>query len=240
MRRELNEALAVCLARLEAGENIEACLRGHEAFAAELRPLLEAVSAVRGFEIESYSPEGFQGGRSRLRNAVRRAAERKPPTLMPAWPLMRRAAALALATVVAAVALLAFTTDVFRFGAGSTEALEGVIESVDAAGDVWWISTSMGKVKVNYDPDTPVTGATGERVDPHDVTPGTSVRIRVEENDEVEAVEVEIEGEDEPDQPDERDQPDDGGGPGGGDGGNNSSPGGGDGGGSGGPGGGDN
>ena len=180
MKRELREALAVCLARLEAGESVEACLRGHEALAAELRPLLAAASAVRDFPVEPYSPEGFQGGRARLRSAVRSAAERRPPGLPMAWQLMRPAAALAVATVVAALALLALTTDVFRFGAGQTEAVEGVVESVEDG--TWIINTRSGTRQVKVGPDTPVLGG-DTSLTARDVTPGTQVIIQDDDDD---------------------------------------------------------
>jgi len=69
MKPVLKQALADCLARLEAGAGIEECLRGHEALAAELRPLLEAAQALRARDVADYRPDAFQRGRARMHAA---------------------------------------------------------------------------------------------------------------------------------------------------------------------------
>src|SRR3972149_12077651 len=76
MKSALKQALADCLARLEAGTGIEDCLRGHEALAGELRPLLEAARALRAHEVAGYRPEASQRGRARMQAARVLAAER--------------------------------------------------------------------------------------------------------------------------------------------------------------------
>ncbi len=69
MKSALKQALADCLARLEAGAGLEECLRGHEALAAELRPLLEAAQALRARDVADYRPDAFQRGRVSSLNA---------------------------------------------------------------------------------------------------------------------------------------------------------------------------
>src|SRR3990172_7360436 len=105
MKSALKQALADCLARLEAGAGIEECLRGHDALAAELRPLLEAGQGPRA-----------PGGAGH-----------------PAWAgLWRPLALTGAAAAVVVLAALGLTTDVFRFGADTTSAqVDGVVSRVD-------------------------------------------------------------------------------------------------------------
>ncbi len=72
MIRALKEALAQCLARLEAGANIEDCLRDQGSLAAELRPLLEAARAlhVQGGRIPEHTPAALQRGLTREQRQV--------------------------------------------------------------------------------------------------------------------------------------------------------------------------
>src|SRR3990167_8191017 len=120
MKPALKQALADCLARLEAGAGIEECLRGHEALAAELRPLLEAARALRAREVTDYRPEAFQRGRARMQAARILAAERGGRSV---WAgLWRPLALTGVAAAVAVVASLGFPTGVFRFGADTPSA----------------------------------------------------------------------------------------------------------------------
>src|SRR3989337_2096150 len=118
MRSAFEQALADCLARLEAGAGIEECLRGHEALAGELRPLLEAAPALRAPDVAGYLPEGCQAGprraRARMHAARVLAAERGGRSV---WAGLWRPLTLAgVAATVAVMAALGFTTGVFRFG----------------------------------------------------------------------------------------------------------------------------
>ena len=82
MKSALKQALADCLARLEAGAGIEECLRGHEALAAELRPLLKAAQALRARDVADYRPDAFQRGHARMHAARMSETERGG---RPAW-----------------------------------------------------------------------------------------------------------------------------------------------------------
>src|SRR3972149_8129842 len=82
MKPALKQALADCLARLGAGAGIEEGLRGHDALAAELRPLLEAAQALRARDVADYRPDAFQRGRARMHAARMSATERGG---RPAW-----------------------------------------------------------------------------------------------------------------------------------------------------------
>src|SRR3990172_3172105 len=91
MKSALKQALVDCLARLEAGAGLEECLRGHDALAAELRPLLEAAQALRARAVADYRPDAFQRGRARM-HAARMSATERGRRLV--WAGLRRPRAL--------------------------------------------------------------------------------------------------------------------------------------------------
>ena len=130
MKSAFQKALADCLARLESGAGIEECLRGHEALAGELRPLLEAAQALRARDLAGYRPEAFQRGRARMHAARVLAAERGGRSV---WAgLWRPLTLTGVAATVAVLAALGLTTGVFRFGADTTSAqVDGVVSRVD-------------------------------------------------------------------------------------------------------------
>ncbi len=202
MIRALKEALAQCLARLEAGANIEDCLRGQGSLAAELRPLLEAARAlhVQGGRIPEHTPAALQRGRTRMQASRARQAEGAGGS---PWTGIfgRPAALLAMAAVVAVVAALGFTTDLFRFGADTTSAhVEGVVSRVDP--DVIVLVTVDGQVIIRIGENTTVFDADGNIISGGDIVPGRRVEVEVEVEDGDFAaqrieVRVEVEGEDE-------------------------------------------
>ena len=194
MRSAVQQALADCLARLEAGGGIEECLRGHEALAAELRPLLEAARALRAREVTDYRPEAFQRGRARMHAARVLAAERGGRSV---WAgLWRPLALTGVAAVVAALAALGFTTGVFRFGADTTSAqVDGVVSRVDPNAII--ITTGDGRTTIRIGDSTLVLDAMGNKITGGDITPGRSVRIEVDEQDgEYSARRIEVEDDD--------------------------------------------
>jgi hypothetical protein len=194
MRSAVQQALADCLARLEAGAGIEECLRGHEALAAELRPLLEAARALRAREVTDYRPEAFQRGRVRMQAARILAAERGGRSV---WAgLWRPLALTGVAAVVAVLAALGFTTGVFRFGADTTSAqVDGVVSRVDP--DAIIITTLDGRTTIRIGDSTLVLDATGNQISGGEIAPGRSVRIEVDEQDgEYSARRIEVEDDD--------------------------------------------
>src|SRR3989337_1297764 len=120
MRSAVQQALADCLARVERGAGIEECLRGHEALAAELRPLLEAAQALRARDGADYRPDAVQRGRARMHAARMSETERGG---RPVWAgLWRPLALTGVAAAVATLAALGLTTGGFPFGADPTPA----------------------------------------------------------------------------------------------------------------------
>src|SRR3990172_2309698 len=194
MKSALKQALADCLARLEAGAGIEECLRGHDALAAELRPLLEAGQAVRARDVADYRPDAFQRGRARMHAA--RMSETAGGG-RPAWAgLWRPLALTGVAAAVALIAALGFTTDIFRFGADTTSAeVDGVVSRVDP--DAIILITRDGRLSVRIAENTIVLDANGNPISGGEITPGRSARIEVEEEDgEYSAQRIEVEDED--------------------------------------------
>src|SRR3990170_185564 len=151
MKSALKQALADCLARLEAGAGIEECLRGHEALSVELRPLLEAAQALRARDVADYRPDAFQRGRARMQAARMSETERGGP---PAWAgLWRPLALTGVAAAVVVLAALGLTTDVFRFGADTTSAqVNGVVSRVDP--DAIILITADGRVSIRIGENT--------------------------------------------------------------------------------------
>src|SRR3970282_727723 len=112
MKSALKQALADCLARLEAGGGIEEWLRGHDALGAALRALREAAQPLRARDVADYRPDAFQRGRARMHAARMSETERGG---RPAWPgLWRPLALTGVAAAVAVVGALGFITDIFR------------------------------------------------------------------------------------------------------------------------------
>jgi hypothetical protein len=180
MKSALKQALADCLARLEAGAGIEECLRGHEALAAELRPLLEAAQALRAHELAGYRPEAFQRGRTRMHAARVSQAERGGRR---AWAgfFGRSLALTGVAAVVAVLAALGLTTGVFHFGASTTSAqVNGVVSRVDQNAIV--MITNDGLVSIRIGENTVMFDASGNQITGESITPGRSARIEVEED----------------------------------------------------------
>ena len=194
MKPALKQALADCLARLEAGAGIEECLRGHEALAAELRPLLEAAQALRARDVADYRPDAFQRGRARMHAA--RMSETAGGG-RPAWAgLWRPLALTGVAAAVATLAALGLTTGVLRFGADTTSAqVDGVVSRVDP--DAIILITADGRVSVRIAENTIVLDANGNPINGDEITPGRSARVEVEEEDgEYSAQRIEVEDED--------------------------------------------
>jgi uncharacterized membrane protein YgcG len=194
MKSALKQALADCLARLEAGAGIEECLRGHEALAAELRPLLEAAQALRARDVADYRPDAFQRGRARMHAARMSETERGG---RPAWAgLWRPLALTGVAAAVAVLAALGLTTGVLRFGADTTSAqVDGVVSRVDP--DAIILITADGRVSIRIAENTVVLDANGNPISGGEIAPGRSARIEVEEeNGEYSAQRIEVEDED--------------------------------------------
>jgi hypothetical protein len=182
MKRPIEEALVRCLARLEEGSTVGEALRGQEAMAAELRPLLEAAYKLRtqANSIEEYRPNAFERGRSRMHavRASRGASARAPFAGLLSW---RPVGLAALAVVVALLALLGSTTGVFHFGAGTTSAyLEGVVSKADPNTIV--LSTPDGDVTVQIGEGTVVLDAAGKVISGGDIVPGMMAKVEVEED----------------------------------------------------------
>jgi hypothetical protein len=72
MRREepIENILQHCLARIASGESVDACLRDFSERAEELRPLLEAAAALRGWQPPALSPGARVAARERARTAL--------------------------------------------------------------------------------------------------------------------------------------------------------------------------
>jgi len=194
MKSAVQQALADCLARLETGAGIEDCLRGHEALAGELRPLLEAARALRAREVADYRPEAFQRGRARMQAARVLVAERGGRSV---WAgLWRPLTLTGVAAMVAVLAALGFTTGVFRFGADTTSAqVDGVVSRVDP--DAIIVTTRDGRTTIRIGDSTLVLDAMGNKITGGDITPGRSVRIEAQKEDgEYSAQRIEVEGED--------------------------------------------
>src|SRR3990170_4588483 len=194
MKSALKQALADCLARREAGAGLEECLRGHEALAAELRPLLEAAQARRARDVADYRPDAFQRGRARMHAARMSETERGG---RPVWAgLWRPLALTGVAAAVAALAAVGLTTGVLRFGADTTSAqVDGVVSRVDP--DAIIIITADGRVSVRIAESTIVLDANGNPINGDEITPGRSARVEVEEEDgEYSAQRIEVEDED--------------------------------------------
>jgi hypothetical protein len=194
MKPALKQALADCLARLEAGAGIEECLRGHDALAAELRPLLEAAQALRARDVADYRPDAFQRGRARMHAARMSVTERSGRS---AWAgLWRPLALTGVAAAVAVLAALGLTTGVLRFGADTTSAqVNGVVSRVDT--DVIILITADGRVSIRIGEKTIVLDANGNAINGGEIAPGRSARIEAEEeNGEYSAQRIEVEDED--------------------------------------------
>src|SRR3990172_3543581 len=196
MKSALKQALADCLARLEAGAGIEECLRGHEALAAELRPLLEAAQALRARELAGYRPDAFQRGRARMHAARISQTERGGRR---AWAgfFARPLALTGVAAVVAVLAALGLTTGLVRFGADTTSAqVNGVVSRVDP--DAIVMITSDGLLTIRIGENTLVFDASGNQINGENIAPGRSARIDAEEeNGEYSAQRIEVDGDDE-------------------------------------------
>lgn len=184
MKPGLEEALAQCLARLEAGASIEDCLRGRETLAAELRPLLQAAQALRDRDaIADYTLPAFERGRARMHAARIRQVEggRRAP-ILPGWFFGRPAALMAVAAVVALVAALGFTTGLFRFDADTTSAqVEGVVSRVDP--DAIVLMTADGQLIIRIGENTIFLDADGDVISGGDIVPGRGAKVEVEEED---------------------------------------------------------
>ena len=194
MKSALKQALADCLARVEAGAGIEECLRGHDALAAELRPLLEAAQTLRARDVADCRSEAFQRGRTRMHAARMSETERGGRT---AWAgLWRPLALTGVAAAVALITALGFTTDIFRFGADTTSAeVDGVVSRVDP--DAIILITADGRVSIRIAEGTLVLDAMGNEITGDDIAPGRSARIEAEEKDgEYSAQRIEVEDED--------------------------------------------
>ena len=196
MKSALKQALADCLARLEAGAGIDECLRGHEALAAELRPLLEAAQALRARELAGYRPDAFQRGRARMHAARISQAERGGRRVW-AGLFARPLALTGVAAVVAVLAALGLTTGVFDFGASTTSAqVNGVVSRVDPNAIV--MITSDGLLTIRIGENTLVFDASGNQINGDAIAPGRSARIEVEEEaGEYSAQRIEVDDDDE-------------------------------------------
>jgi hypothetical protein len=87
---DFDTTLDECLARLQAGESLEACLGHYPANAEDLRPLLLAALEVRNMPILPPTAEARERGRER----VRAASARQPQRLLSWWgfiPFVERA-----------------------------------------------------------------------------------------------------------------------------------------------------
>src|SRR3990170_4539695 len=190
MKPALKQALADCLARLEAGAGMEECLRGHEALAVELRPLLEAAQALRARALPDYRPEALQRGRARMHAARVLAAERGGRSV---WAGLWRPLTLAgVAATVAVLAALGLTTGIFRFGADTTSApVDGVVSRVDP--DSIIITTRDVRTTIRIGDSTIVLDAMGNPISGGEIAPGRSVRIEVDkQNGEYSARRIEV------------------------------------------------
>ena len=194
MKSAFEQALADCLARLEAGVGIEECLRGHEALAGELRPLLEAAQALRASDVAGYRPEAFQRGRARMHAARVLAAERGGRSAFAG--LWRPLTLMGVGATLAVLAGLGLTTGIFRFGADTTSAqVNGVVSRVDPNAIV--LITADGRVSIRIAEGTVVLDAMGNEITGGDIAPGRSARIEAEEKDgEYSAQRIEVEEED--------------------------------------------
>ncbi len=195
MKKSLREALAECLDRLQAGEELQSLLRDSGRRAFQLQPLLETAGALRSLPIEPYSAQAFQAGRSRLLAslAARRAGASGAGSAL-GWGSFRRPLALsAVAALVAVIALLAVTTDLFRFGSSTTQAqVQGVLSSVQ---DRWLVvHTPDGPVSINRSDSTQVVDSQGLPSTLEQIVPGGAVRVEVKkQGKDLSAVRVEVE-----------------------------------------------
>jgi hypothetical protein len=198
MKTELERALNQCLARLEAGVDIDSCLRDQGVLASELRPLLEAAQSLREERqrLDAPSAAAVQAGRSRMHAA--RAAEAERAAALPWYHSLTRP--LGLGAVFAALAVLAaggLASGLFDFGATSTSAhVEGVVSRVDP--DSILLTTDDGQVVVIFGDRTVLLDASGQAISGGDIVPGALARVEADEEDgEYHANNIEFEDDDE-------------------------------------------
>jgi hypothetical protein len=183
MKRALEHALAQCLARLDAGADIEDCLRDQGPLAQELRPLLEAAQAlrVRRGRIEDYTPQAMQKGRARMHAARARQGERTRAAILPVRLFGRPAALLGIAAIVAVLVALGFRVGLFNLGADTTSAdVQGVVSRVDP--DVIALTTADGLVTIRIGENTIVLDADGNLISGGDIVPGKPARAEVKKS----------------------------------------------------------
>lgn len=197
MKRAIEEALAQCLSRLEQGASIDECLRGHEGFADELRPYLEAAQALRRERtvMPDYRQQAFERGRARMRAARADRAEGRGGLLGGLIP-WRPVGLVAVMAAAALLALLGLTTDLFRFDTGTTSAqVQGVVSSADQDSVV--LTTDDGQVIIRIGENTIVLDASGKAITSVEIVPGKSARAEIKREDgSFSGVRIEVEDDD--------------------------------------------
>jgi len=178
MSDDIEDLLARCLARLAAGADLDACLADAGPRAAELRPLLEAAASLRRLPVEPYSREALLAGKVRLRAVVASQAGRRPRLLASMW---RTGAVFAAAAAVAIIALLALSTDVFRFGSTTGQAqVQGVLSAVRDGTIV--VKTPDGELIIGVREETQVVDPQGQAQTPDQIPPGANVTVDLEDS----------------------------------------------------------
>jgi hypothetical protein len=199
MKPNLQEALDRCLTRIEAGADIEACLRDQGPLAGELRPLIEAALALRDERRRLGEPSAAALSAGRARMHAARAHEGERAAGFAGWlrGLARPAALSGVAAAVAVLAAVGLTTNVFDFGATSTSAqVEGVVSRVDPGSII--LATSKGPVVVSLGDKTVLRDAGGNAITDDDIIPGSLARVEAdEENGEYHANNIEFEEDEE-------------------------------------------
>jgi hypothetical protein len=198
MKTDLQQALSQCLARMEAGADIDACLRDQGTLASELRPLLEAAQVLREERqrIGGPSVAAIQAGRMRM-HAVRGAeADRAAAPWFRGLtrPLGMSAAAVALAVLL----VVGLTSGLFSFGGATTTSAhgEGVVSRVDQGSIL--LNTNSGQVVVWLRDKTVLQDANGRAITGGDIVPGALARVEAnEENGEYQANNIEFDEDDE-------------------------------------------
>ena len=205
MSDKLESELERCLAHIDAGEPLEACLANTGAAAAELRPLLETALAVRRLSVPPERNGGREAGRHRL-HATLVAAHQRPaePGSRPfAYPL---GAVVALA-VIGLFLAVGSGAGLVRFGKSPAEPrISGVASSVHEQSLV--VETAEGPVTVGLDESTHVSStSTNVLWSPQQIRPGSSIEIVLEaRGNNLTAQQIEVLEESEP--PIESDTPD--------------------------------
>jgi hypothetical protein len=196
MKRNIEEALGDCLARLDRGESLDSCLRSYEGIFEELRPLLEAAGAVRARagSVGDYPREAAERGRARMQAERERQAQRRRPLL--GWSPFGSLVVGGVAAAALALAVLGLSGTLFDFGGQPSVAqAEGIVAS--AGTDSVVLTTADGRLVVSIGDKTVVLDSNGGVISGGEIVPGRRARIEFEEEaDGITGLKIEVEDDD--------------------------------------------